>query len=417
MYQIDKGRLNKHPLNGFACAIAKHRVLPAAKCSGQNAGNHGSRRYPRGIEDIGFKMLQGPKLLLADSERTKLDNNPDTWFYCTPRMMQHADPELLAALTDLYLQVVPAGGTVLELCASCHSHLPQGLQLAGLVGQGMNEAELVANKALSRWFVQDLNQQPLLSEQLDNSYDAVLCVNGIQYLTQPETVLAEAHRLLRPGGLLCVAFGSHCFPEKAIAAWLSRSMDQRAELVRSVLQANGFDKILVLASLHSIQQWLSSAAGKNLVTAAATATDLRKDGELCVLLAQKPSVSAANVTSAIMEPDKSSTKAGVAAALAKLNEAQAGTKRVQNFELKEEKAVYDVVDEDEYAQLVTKRRIEAGDFLEDDDGEYMDMGEEDDFFKGGEQAAAAGSKKRKDADGKGGGSQLQMQYNMQQHRP
>jgi len=57
---------------------------------------------------------------------------------------------------------------------------------------------------------------------------------------------------------------------------------------------------------------------------------------------------------------QSSTKAGVAAALAKLNEAQAGTKRVQNFELKEEKAVYDVVDEDEYAQLVTKRRIEAG---------------------------------------------------------
>jgi len=44
----------------------------------------------------------------------------------------------------------------------------------------------------------------------------------------------------------------------------------------------------------------------------------------------------------------------------------------------------------------------SGDFIEDDDGEYMDMGEEDDFFKGGEQAAAAaGSKKRKDADGKG----------------
>jgi hypothetical protein len=38
---------------------------------------------------------------------------------------------------------------------------------------------------------QDLNEQPLLSELLDNSYDAVLCVNGVQYLTQPETVLAE----------------------------------------------------------------------------------------------------------------------------------------------------------------------------------------------------------------------------------
>jgi len=46
--------------------------------------------------------------------------------------------------------------------------------------------------------------------------------------------------------------------------------------------------------------------------------------------------------------------------------------------------------------------MQSGDFIEDDDGEYMDVGEEDDFFKGAEQAAAAaGSKKRKDADGKG----------------
>lgn len=41
------------------------------------------------------------------------------------------------------------------------------------------------------WCVQDLNLQPQLLEQLDSSYHAVLCVNGIQYLTQPETVLAE----------------------------------------------------------------------------------------------------------------------------------------------------------------------------------------------------------------------------------
>ena len=52
--------------------------------------------------------------------------------------------------------------------------------------------------------------------------------------------------------------------------------------------------------------------------------------------------------------------AGVAAALASLNAAREGTKRLDTFELKEEKAVYDVVDDEQYAQLVTKRRIEAG---------------------------------------------------------
>jgi hypothetical protein len=39
--------------------------------------------------------------------------------------------------------------------------------------------------------VQDLNAQPLLLEQVDAAYDAVLCVNGLQYLTQPEAVLTE----------------------------------------------------------------------------------------------------------------------------------------------------------------------------------------------------------------------------------
>lgn len=40
-------------------------------------------------------------------------------------------------------------------------------------------------------YCQDLNLQPLLLKELDASYDVVLCVNGIQYLTQPETVLCE----------------------------------------------------------------------------------------------------------------------------------------------------------------------------------------------------------------------------------
>lgn len=44
--------------------------------------------------------------------------------------------------------------------------------------------------------VQDLNAQPLLLEQLDASFDAVLCVNGLQYLTQPELVLTEVGAVL-----------------------------------------------------------------------------------------------------------------------------------------------------------------------------------------------------------------------------
>jgi hypothetical protein len=43
--------------------------------------------------------------------------------------------------------------------------------------------------------------------------------------------LLQAWRVLRPGGLLLVAFGSHFFADKALAGWTTRNMQQRNELV------------------------------------------------------------------------------------------------------------------------------------------------------------------------------------------
>eukprot|EP00963_Diacronema_lutheri_P000149 scaffold6_cov330-Pavlova_lutheri.AAC.1 len=55
-----------------------------------------------------------------------------------------------------------------------------------------------------------------------------------------------------------------------------------------------------------------------------------------------------------------------------------GARRAEQFELREEDAVYDVYEEDDYASLVQKRREEAGSFIEDDEGiGYADIGEED----------------------------------------
>jgi hypothetical protein len=45
-------------------------------------------------------------------------------------------------------------------------------------------------------------------------------------------LLLQASRVLRPGGMLVVAFGPHCFREKALAGWLSRDMAQRSTLLQ-----------------------------------------------------------------------------------------------------------------------------------------------------------------------------------------
>ena len=51
-------------------------------------------------------------------------------------------------------------------------------------------------------------------------------------------------------------------------------------------------------------------------------------------------------------------------ALAALQAArEGGTKRASTFEVKQEDDVYDVVDEEQYAQLAAKRKIEAGELF------------------------------------------------------
>eukprot|EP00884_Botryococcus_braunii_P011316 jgi/Botrbrau1/20185/Bobra.0173s0083.2 len=85
-------------------------------------------------------------------------------------------------------------------------------------------------------------------------------------------------------------------------------------------------------------------------------------------------------------------------------------KQASVYEIREEQPVYDVVDDDDYADIVAKRRREGGDFIDDDDGMgYVEFGEEDDWGRADEEAEKESTqepctKKRKDETGqpKGG---------------
>ena len=80
----------------------------------------------------------------------------------------------------------------------------------------------------------------------------------------------------------------------------------------------------------------------------------------------------------------SSKAAKALAATAKLRELREGGKRSRIDEVEEEvdaiENVYDELDENEYRELVAKRRAQGGDFVVNDHGEgYEDMGEEEDW--------------------------------------
>lgn len=172
------------------------------------------------------------------------DESPDADFYVEPRFKTHIDDAAIAALTGFYRQVLPPGGVVLDLMSSWVSHYPEDVEFAEVIGHGMNAEELAANPRFSRWFIQDLNRNPVLPLETASLDAATICVS-IQYLQHPVEVLRDLARCLRPGAPLTVAFSNRCFPTKAVAIWRSLYPSQHAALVETYLREAGYAGIEV----------------------------------------------------------------------------------------------------------------------------------------------------------------------------
>jgi SAM-dependent methyltransferase len=184
---------------------------------------------------------------LPEAAFEKADPSPDAAFYAEPRFVTHIDDGAIAAVTQAYRQTLPAGGALLDLMSSWVSHLPEDVTYGSVAGHGMNAEELAANPRLSRWFVQDLNTEPVLP-LIDGSFDgACLCVS-VQYLQRPVEVFREVGRVLRPGAPFVVSFSNRCFPTKAVAIWQAFSGPDQQRLVHAYMQAAGFTNITDQAS-------------------------------------------------------------------------------------------------------------------------------------------------------------------------
>jgi hypothetical protein len=182
---------------------------------------------------------------------SKIDFDEDELFYEEPRLVYHIDDNAVAALTEFYRALLPAGGVLLDLMSSWVSHLPPETEYAQVVGQGMNAAELAANPRLGRWFVQNLNRDPSLP-LADASVDAAMICISVQYLEQPVAVLREVARVLRPGGPVVISFSNRCFPTKAVAIWHRLDDEGHAALVERYLRHAGFAEV----ATHLLAEWV-----------------------------------------------------------------------------------------------------------------------------------------------------------------
>ncbi|MGU3361994.1 class I SAM-dependent methyltransferase [Methylobacterium sp. M6A4_1b] len=192
----------------------------------------------------------------------KNDPSPDPLFYRQPRFVTHIDAAAIAAVTRLYRDVVPAGGTILDLMSSWVSHLPADRIFARVIGHGLNASELAANPRLTRHFVQDLNAATRLP--LDPaSVDATLLCVSVQYLQKPIAVLSEVARVSRPGAPVVISVSNRCFPTKAVAIWTALDGAGRARLVERYLRDAGFARtaVQVLIPEHALTDPLTAVIG------------------------------------------------------------------------------------------------------------------------------------------------------------
>ena len=185
----------------------------------------------------------------------KLDAEEDELFYEPPRLVCHIDDGAIAALTEFYRSILPAGGTVLDLMSSWVSHLPSEIAYAEVIGHGMNATELAANPRLNRWFVQNLNRDPSLPLDAASVDAAMICVS-IQYLQQPVAVLGEVARVLRPGAPVVISFSNRCFWTKAVAIWRALGDEDHARLVEHYLRHAGFAAI----ETHRLAEWVEDVS-------------------------------------------------------------------------------------------------------------------------------------------------------------
>ena len=176
-------------------------------------------------------------MLSVDAFR-RHDETPDSLFYRQPRFVTHIDDAAIAAVTQIYRELFPPGGDVLDLMSSWVSHLPPEVAYRHVFGVGMNDAELAANPRLTGYVVHDLNARPSIPLATATFDAAAICVS-IQYLTNPVEVLRDLGRVLRPRGVLAITFSNRCFPAKAVAIWQSLSDIGHGKLIGDYLRQAG----------------------------------------------------------------------------------------------------------------------------------------------------------------------------------
>src|SRR5256714_14038287 len=81
--------------------------------------------------------------------------------FAQDELFARIDGAAIAAVTDLYREVLPAGGAILDVMSGWISHLPPEAPFRRVVGVGVDRRALAENPVLGEWRGRGLQPDPV----------------------------------------------------------------------------------------------------------------------------------------------------------------------------------------------------------------------------------------------------------------
>jgi SAM-dependent methyltransferase len=168
----------------------------------------------------------------------RVDDSEDELFYSMPRFVVHIDDGAIAKVGELYAQLLPQGGAILDLMSSWRTHLIEHVRPSRVVGVGLNRAEMDDNPQITEVVIHNVNTNPRLPFD-DAQFDGAIMTVSVQYLIHPVQTFSEVGRVLKPGAPFIVTFSNRMFPTKAVAIWQYLEERDRVGLVGRYFKDSG----------------------------------------------------------------------------------------------------------------------------------------------------------------------------------
>jgi SAM-dependent methyltransferase len=159
------------------------------------------------------------------------------------------DEEAIAQLKGHFEYYLQDGMSILEFGAGKDSYLPSSIRPSRHVGVSLDERAMSKNPSLTEKLIVDLNkveeERDVDAEELrmlgTDPFDAIIMTNTVDYLVSPREVFRSAWYLLKPGGIMMVAFSGkeatkNSFTEAQTEAWRAYNDDQHMWITGSFFQ-------------------------------------------------------------------------------------------------------------------------------------------------------------------------------------